>query len=125
MACKLTPRPGSPPVTPGPPPSGPTDFNAKKNAEITVFVDSDSGTVHLTAARINGTKITLDANEKATFKVPDPTNFLDLGFVAADPTEIFRIKEDCGGGDSQVLRTWRTQPFTPGGPTAEIRIHTT
>lgn len=125
MACKLTPQPGLPPVTPGPPPSGPADFDAAKDAEITVFVDSDSGTVHLDSARINGTKITLDANEKATFKVPNATNFLDLAFVASDPTEVFRIKEDCGSGDSQVLRTWRTQPLTPGGPDTQIRIHTT
>src|SRR5262245_40222633 len=52
MPCKLKPRPGSP-IQPGIP-SGPHDFDADVNAEITVFVQSASGAVHLTAAKING-----------------------------------------------------------------------
>ena len=126
MACSLVPLPGSPSVSTNPTeifPTGPSDFSAAGGASITIFVDSDSGTVHLTAATLNGNSIPLDANEKAAFTCSDPTNFLDMAFVGSDPTELFRIKEDCGTGTSQVLRTWRLLAEVPGGPTTTLRIH--
>ena len=125
MGCKLTAPPGSPKPTPGPPPSGPNVFNAAKDAEITVFADSDSGTVHLIAADLNGVKVSLDVNFRATFKVSPGGNILSMTFVGSDPDEIFRIEEDCGGGNSPILRTWRLKPVVPGGPTTQITIHAT
>jgi hypothetical protein len=121
MACKLSPHAGSIAFDPGnPAANGPTDFDSAKDAQITVFVDSDSGTVHLGAASLNGVSFALDANGNAAFKASNPVNALGMGFLGGVPGEVFRIKEDCGAGASQVLRTWA---FDVANPTTEIRIH--
>ena len=100
------------------------DFTAVTGARVTVFVDSDSGAVHLTAATLDGAPLAV-AGDRTSFTTAAGTNQLNLGFVAADPDETFRIKEDCGGGSSQLLANWRLQPsqVEPGGPTRAFRIH--
>jgi hypothetical protein len=87
-------------------------------------VDSDSGDVHLNAATLAGAPLAV-AGDRTTFTTVAGTNQLNLGFTAADPDETFRIKEDCGGGASQVLANWRLQANAtqPGGPTRAFRIH--
>ena len=108
-----------------PDPSGQYHFLTTKGAQVSIFAESDSGTVHIVGATLNGTPQQVDANGKVTFTAVQGRNLLDLAFVGADPTEDFRVKEDCGGGKSQVLDTWRLQPTPtkPGGPTKMYRIY--
>jgi hypothetical protein len=107
-----------------PDPTGDFDFLTATGAKVTVFVDSGSGDVHLTAATLDGAALVVNA-DKTSFTAAVGTNHLNLAFVAADPDEVFRITEDCGGGDSRRLANWRLQASTtqPGGPTRAFRIH--
>lgn len=124
MPCQLTPSAGEPAIIPGTP-SGPSSFDGSQKTKITIFADSDSGTVHVTAAHLNGANLPLDANSKASFDVIVGLNILRMAFVGSDPDEVFRINEDCGDGTSTTLRTWRLRVAVPGGATTQITINGT
>ena len=106
-------------------PTGDFDFLTTTGAQITVLVDSDSGTVMLTAATLEGNALVVNAAGKISFQAAAGRNHLDLAFAGADPDEEFRIKEDCGDGSSNLMATWRLRPSVtePGDPTRAFRIH--
>jgi len=114
VACQLAPYPADA-----------DDFKSATGAQVTLFVDSDSGTVRIIAATSNGAPVALNADGSVTFTTVAGLNIFDLAFVGADPSEVFRIKENCGDGTSQQLLTWRLEPtpIEPGGPARQIRIH--
>jgi len=113
VACQLTPDP-----------TGVNEFNTATGAKPTLFADSDSGTVNIVAATSNGAAVALNADGSVTFTAAAGLNIFDLAFAGSDPTEVFRIKENCGGS-SQLLVNWRltATPIDPGGPSREIRVH--
>src|SRR5947209_7343463 len=108
MPCSLTPDP-----------AGIRDFLVAPAAQVTMFADSDSGTVQIVAATLNSTAQQVDDTGNVTWTAATGINLLDLAFAGSDPDEVFRIKEDCGGGNSQILTTWKLQAGGgfPGGPT--------
>lgn len=115
MACQLTRDPADA-----------NQFNTATGARVTLFVESDSGTVRIIAASLDGAPVALNADGTVTFPAAVAGwSILGLAFAAADPSEVFRIKENCGGGNSQLLLTWRLEPtpIDPGGPARQIRIH--
>ena len=116
MACQLRPAP----------PGSVSDFVTKAGQPSTIFAANDSDTVHLNAATLNSQALNV-ANGRVTFTPIAGRNLLNLNFVGADPTEVFEIREDCGG-TSNVVDHWRLQPGPagePGGPTKAYQIHAT
>jgi hypothetical protein len=106
-------------------PPGVYDFVAVTGAQMTVFAESDSGLVRIVAGTLNGTPVPVDADGNASFTAIAGVNLLNLAFVGPDPNEDFRIKEDCQGGDSQQLASWRIHatPPIPGGPSRAFQIY--
>ncbi len=120
MPCKLTPKLPIPPLL-----ADPHAFTAPAGQDVTVFADSDSKTVRISGATLSGAPIVPDAQDRVTFQPEKGFNLLELAFVGSDPNEVFRVKEDCGGGQSQTLIPWRLQatPTESGGPTLPLRIY--
>jgi hypothetical protein len=114
MACHLTPDP-----------SGIRDFLVTSGAQVTIIADSDSGLVRIIAATLNSAAQQVDSCGKATWQAVEGNNLLDLAFAGPDPDEVFRIKEDYGGGNTQILTTWKLQSGggVPGGPARAFRIY--
>jgi len=102
----------------------PDFFTVNEDTQITVFADSVSGTVKLINATLNGKPLPVDANAKTTFQAIAGRLILNMAFVGSDPDEVFGIKEDCGGGNSQLLANWRLQPSAAGDPGAPTKAFT-
>ena len=106
--------------------TGPNEFESATGATVDLFVESGSGTVHITAAFNNDAPVPLEPNGHVILKnLPAGLSIVRLAFTASDPDEEFPIKEDCGG-NSQVLEKWRLQQGPngePGGPTKRLRIN--
>lgn len=98
--------------------SGTVDFLTTTGAQIKVFVESDSGTVRITAATLNSAPTPVAAGTVA-FSAVGGRNLLGLALAGADPADPYRIKEDCGGGNSNLMATGTLQD----GPTRAFRIH--
>lgn len=112
MSCQLTPDT-----------SGVVDFRTFTGAQVKIFAESDSGTVRIVAATFNDAPAPVSGGI-ATVTAVAGINLLNLAFAGADPTEEFRIREDCGAS-SQRLALWRLEatPIAAGGPTRAFQIH--
>lgn len=99
-------------------PTGTVDFIASANSQITVLIQSASATARITAATLNGAPLVLAAGN-AVFKTVAGRNNLDLALAGSNPSEDYEIREDCGGGSTNLMAKGNFQD----GPTKGFRIH--
>jgi hypothetical protein len=100
-------------------PGGTLLLLAKVGSSATLFVDSDSGNAAIESAQFNDVAVAADANGKlAIGPFVAGINILLMTIDDLEPDSV-RLKEDCGGGASQVLKTF---DFDENEPAHEYKI---
>jgi hypothetical protein len=110
MPCKLQ----------APPAGSMVDFIGQAGQPTTVFAASSTNSGVVINAASLGDQIIPVVGGRATFTPVAGRNQLTLNFVGPDPTEVFEIREDCGG-TANKLSDWRLQPGPAGEPGGVIR----
>jgi len=87
------------------------DFVAKAGSSSILFVENDADTALIESALFNDVDVTPDANNRITIteKQQPGVNFLSITINGAQNGDEVRLKEDCGGGNSEVRRTFTFQ----------------
>ena len=90
------------------------DFVAAKGSTSILFIENDAGTAVIESARFNGNNVTPDSKHRITIteKPEAAVNILSITINGAQNGDEVRLKEDCGGGVSEVRRkfVFRTDP---------------
>jgi hypothetical protein len=83
------------------------DFLAKAGTRAIIFVENDAGSVQFESADLNGTDVPVGADGKITtpnFQAGLAVLSFTINVVLAG--DQVRVKEDCGGGVTQLLKTF-------------------
>ena len=92
--------------------SGKYDFTAQNHATPTIKVTAN-GNARFVAARFNHTDLPIQNGDTTSFTVDLGVNILKLVIAVANPNDIIKILEDCGGGQTQVLDEYPNDPSDP------------
>jgi hypothetical protein len=89
--------------------TGDFDILGPKGSTSTLFVENDAGTAVIESARFNDVDVQPGVDSKITItqKAQAGVNFLDLTVNGIEDADNVRLKEDCGGGNSRVLKTFK------------------
>jgi hypothetical protein len=101
---------------------GPFDILGPKGSTSVLFVENDAGTAVIESAELNEVDVQPDADQKIEITlVADPSlNILDITVNGAQDADEVRLKEDCGGGQSRLLKKFRGSE-----PAQRFQIHAT
>ncbi|MBZ5508419.1 MAG: hypothetical protein LAO78_23415 [Acidobacteriia bacterium] len=91
--------------------SGKYDFTAHAGSDTTVKVTAN-GSARFVTARFNNTVLNVQNGDTIHFTIAAGINILKLVVAVADPNDMVRIIEDCGGG-TQVLDQFKNDPSDP------------
>src|SRR5437899_5162422 len=99
---------------------GPFDILGPKGSTSILFVENDGGTAVIEAARFNDADVQPDEDQKITIVlVASPSlNILDITVNGVQDTDQVRLKEDCGDGNSRLLKKFRGSE-----PAQRFQIH--
>ncbi|HTS60790.1 MAG TPA: hypothetical protein VMH28_02140 [Candidatus Acidoferrales bacterium] len=89
------------------------DFIAKTGATSILFVENDAGTAAIEDALFNSAEVVPDDDNKITITTKAGFNSLTITINGAQNGDEVRLKEDCGGGVSELRRkfTFATDPM--------------
>lgn len=82
------------------------DFLASIGTSSTLLVENDAGTAVIESALFNGNNVAPDANNRISITEVAGVNILSITINGAQDGDQVRVKEECEGGNSQVLRTF-------------------
>ena len=89
------------------------DFIARSGATAVLFVENDAGTALIEDALFNSVEVVPDASNKISITCKPGVNALTITINGAQDGDQVRLKEDCGGGASEIRRqfTFATDPM--------------
>ena len=91
--------------------SGKYDFTAHAGSDTTVKITAD-GKARFVSARFNNTVLDIQNGDTIQFTIASGINILKLVVAVANPNDMVRIVEDCGG-TTQVLDEFKNDPSDP------------
>jgi hypothetical protein len=92
--------------------TGKYDFTSQLDQAVTIKITA-TGNALFSAAQFNTVDLVIQNGDTVRFVVGAGANFLQLVVAVADPNETITILEDCGGGQSQVLAQYKSDPANP------------
>lgn len=95
------------------------DFVAKTGSSSTVFVENDAGTAVIESADFNGANVPVSDSGAITILEAAGVNILTITINGAQNDDAIRFKEDCGGNQTNLLKTF----IFNGDPVRRYQIH--
>src|SRR5690349_17745410 len=92
--------------------SGRCTFTAKTGSTVTVKVTAN-GNVRIVAARLNSSDLPVQNGDTVSFTVATEVNLVEFVLAVADPDDTITIAEDCGNGQTQILKRFKNDPDDP------------
>jgi hypothetical protein len=93
-------------------------FLGATGASATLFLENDAGTALIESALFNDEIVAVSDDFKVTITLQNGINILRITINGAQGGDQVRVKEDCGGGVSQLRKT-----FVFHDPVRSFRIH--